>query len=62
MKVFNLSNSLIFISFFVLILFMYLTGLKLLYPPYYTMLPLFILGAFLFFLNIRKIEKEYLII
>ncbi|WP_333667331.1 hypothetical protein [Acinetobacter guillouiae] len=62
MKVFNLSNNLILTSFFVLILLMYLTGLKLLYPPYYTVLPLFILGTFLFFLTIRNIKRDYLVI
>ncbi len=62
MKAFNLSNNIIFISFFVIMLFMYLTGLKLLYPPYYTVLPFFIIGLLGFFINARSIKKEYIVV
>lgn len=41
---------------------MYLTGLKLLYPPYYTVLPFFIIGFLAFFINARSIKREYIVV
>lgn len=46
---------------FVLLGFFYLTGLKFLYPPYYSVIPLFIFGIIIFFKS-YEINREYLTI